>query len=49
MIHGQYLRSEPDYSYQTSTVERIHMVSHDTIEDELTVWDPKELSSPGMS
>jgi len=46
VIHGQYQRSEPDYSYQTSTVERIHMVNHDTIEDELTVWDPKGLVKP---
>ena len=46
VIHGQYQRSEPDYSYQTSTVERIRMVNHDTIEDELTVWDPKGLLKP---
>jgi hypothetical protein len=46
VVHGQYLRSEPDYSYQTSTVERIHMMNHDTIEDDLTVWDPKGLLKP---
>lgn len=46
VIHGQYQRSQPDYSYQTSTLERIHMVDHDTIADELTVWDPKGLIKP---
>ena len=46
VIHGEYQRSQPDYSYQTSTVERIHMVDQDTIVDEVTVWDPKGLRKP---
>jgi hypothetical protein len=46
VIHGQYQRSQPDYSYQTSTVERIRSVDHDTIEDDVTVWDPKGLRKP---
>lgn len=46
LIHGQYQRSQPDYSYQTSTLERIHMVDHDTIADDLMVWDPKGLLDP---
>jgi len=46
VTHGQYQRSQPDYSYQTSTVERIRMVDHDTIEDDVTVWDPKGLRKP---
>jgi len=46
VIHGQYQRSQPDYSSQTSTVERIRMVDNDTIEDDVTVWDPKGLRKP---
>jgi hypothetical protein len=46
VMHGQYQRSQPDYSYQTSTVERIRMVNPNTIEDEVTVWDPKGLRKP---
>jgi len=46
LTHGEYQRSQPDYSYQTSTLERIHMVDHDTIVDEVTVWGPKGLSKP---
>jgi hypothetical protein len=46
LIHGEYQRSQPDYSYQTSTVERIHMADHDTMVDEVTVWDPKGLRKP---
>jgi hypothetical protein len=46
VTHGEYQRTQPDYSTQTSTVERIHMVDHDTIEDEVTVWDPKGLRTP---
>ncbi len=44
--HGQYQRAQPDYSSQTSTVERIRKVDRDTIEDEVTVWDPKGLRTP---
>ena len=46
VTHGEYQRSQPDYSSQTSTVERIHQVDHDTLEDEVTVWDPKGLRTP---
>lgn len=46
VTHGQYQRSQPDYSTQTSTVERIRMLDHDTIEDQVTVWDPKGLRTP---
>jgi hypothetical protein len=46
VTHGEYQRTQPDYSYQTSTVERIHQVDHDTIEDDVTVWDPKGLRTP---
>ena len=46
VTHGQYQRSQPDYSTQTSTVERIHQVDHDRLEDDVTVWDPKGLRTP---
>jgi hypothetical protein len=46
VMHGQYQRSQPDYSKQTSTVERIRMVDPNTIEDQVTVWDPKGLLKP---
>lgn len=46
VTHGQYQRSQPDYSVQTSTVERIRMTGPNTIEDEVTVWDPKGLVKP---
>jgi hypothetical protein len=46
VTHGQYQRSQPDYSTQTSTVERIRMVDPNTMEDEVTVWDPKGLRKP---
>ena len=44
--HGEYQRSQPDYSSQTSTLERIRMLDPDTIEDDVTVWDPKGLRTP---
>jgi hypothetical protein len=43
---GQYQRSQPDYSDQTSTIERIRKIGPDTIEDEVTVWDPWGLKKP---
>jgi hypothetical protein len=43
---GQYQRSQPDYSDQTSTIERIRKINADTIEDEVTVWDPWGLKKP---
>jgi hypothetical protein len=46
VTHGQYQRSQPDYSTQTSTVERIRLVDPNTIEDQVTVWDPKGLLKP---
>lgn len=46
VIHGQYQRNQPDYSYQTSTVERIRVSDPNTIEADITVWDPKGLRQP---
>ena len=43
---GQYQRSQPDYSDQTSTIERLRMINADTLEDQVTVWDPKGLTKP---
>jgi hypothetical protein len=43
---GQYNRSQPDYSDQTSTVERVRMPDKDTMEDQVTVWDPLSLKKP---
>jgi hypothetical protein len=46
VTHGEYQRNQPDYSSQTSTVERIRMVDANTIVDDVTVWDPKGLEQP---
>ena len=46
LTHGEYQRNQPDYSYQTSTVERIRKVDSNTIVDDITVWDPKGLEQP---
>ena len=43
---GQYQRAQPDYTDQTSTVERIRKTNADTIEDDVTVWDPPALVKP---
>jgi hypothetical protein len=46
VTHGQYQRSQPDYSESTSTVSRIRMNNPNSIEVDLTVWDPKGLKKP---
>jgi hypothetical protein len=46
VTHGQYNRLQPDYSQSTSTVERIRMIDPNTIENDVTVWDPKSLKKP---
>jgi hypothetical protein len=43
---GQYQRSQPDYSDQTSVIERLRQINPDTIEDQVTVWDPQGLTKP---
>jgi hypothetical protein len=43
---GQYQRGNPDYSFKTSTVERIKKTSDDVIEDRITVYDPDSLTKP---
>ncbi|MGH8218121.1 MAG: hypothetical protein ACREUT_06090 [Steroidobacteraceae bacterium] len=46
LMHGEYQRVQPDHSNEVSTVERIRMIDHNTIEDDVTVWDPKGLLKP---
>jgi hypothetical protein len=43
---GQYQRADPDYSEQTSAIERLRMINPDTLEDQVTVWDPQSLTKP---
>ena len=43
---GQYQRGQADYSDQVSTVEEIRKISPDTLEDRVTVYDPKSLVKP---
>ncbi len=43
---GQYQRSQPDYSDQTSVIERIRKINPDTIQEDVTVWDPPALVKP---
>jgi hypothetical protein len=46
LTHSQYQRLQPEYSYQASTLERLRMVDPNTLEDEVTVWDPIGLRTP---
>lgn len=39
-------RNQPSISDQASTVERIRMIDPNTIEDDVTLWDPKALRKP---
>lgn len=43
---GQYQRAQPDYSDQASTVERVRKIDANTIQDDITVWDPPALAKP---
>jgi hypothetical protein len=43
---GYYQRGQPNYSLETSTVERIRKISPDVIEDRMTVYDPVNLAKP---
>jgi hypothetical protein len=43
---GQYQRSQPDFSDKLSTVEKIRKIDPDTIQDDVTVWDPEGLVKP---
>ena len=39
-------RNQPSISDEASTVERIRMIDPNTIEDDVTLWDPKALKKP---
>ena len=43
---GQYNRGQPDYSDKVSVVERLRKVDANTIEDDITVYDPLSLVEP---
>ena len=43
---GQYNRGQPDYSDKVSVVEKIRKVNANTIEDDITVYDPLSLVEP---
>jgi hypothetical protein len=43
---GQLGRALPDFSQQASVVERIRMVDGDTIENQMTLFDPLVLNKP---
>jgi len=43
---GQYNRGQPDYSDKVSVVERIRKIDANTIEDDVTVYDPLSLVEP---
>lgn len=43
---GEYQRSQPDFSFHLSTVERIRRVNAGLIEDRITVYDPDSLTRP---
>ncbi len=39
-------RNQPSISDEASTVERIRMIDPNTIQDDVTLWDPKALEKP---
>ena len=43
---GQYNRGQPDYSDKVSVVERMRKINANTIEFDITVWDPPSLVEP---
>ncbi len=43
---GEYWRGSPDTSFQATTIERMRKVDADTIESQLTVYDPVSLTRP---
>ena len=43
---NQYQRLEPDHSDQATTVERMRKIDANTIEDLVTIYDPKALVKP---
>jgi hypothetical protein len=43
---GQYNRGQPDYSDKVSVVEKIRKINANTIEDDITAYDPLSLVEP---
>jgi len=43
---GQYQRGNPDYSFKTTTVERVRLIEPGLLEDKITVYDPDSLVKP---
>jgi hypothetical protein len=43
---GQYNRGQPDYSEKVSVLEKIRKVDANTLEDDITVYDPLSLVEP---
>jgi hypothetical protein len=43
---GQYQRGQPDYSFNVTTVERMRKLDPQTIETQVTVYDPSSLTKP---
>ena len=43
---GQYNRGQPDYSDKVSVVEKMRKIDANTIEDDITVYDPLSLVEP---
>jgi hypothetical protein len=46
LMGGQYQRSQPDYSDQVETVEKWHKADANTIEADVTIYDPPALVKP---
>jgi hypothetical protein len=43
---GEYQRNEPEYSDQVETIEQWRKIDPDTIEIQMTVYDPPSLTKP---
>lgn len=43
---GEYMRGQPNYSFQVSTVERWRKLDDSTMETKVTVYDPESLLEP---
>jgi hypothetical protein len=46
LMSGQYQRSQPDYTDQVETVERWRKLDNDTLEADVTIYDPPSLVKP---
>jgi hypothetical protein len=46
LMSGQYQRSQPDYTDQVETVERWRKLDNDSLEADVTIYDPPSLVKP---